>query len=139
MRLEDRPLSFCNITHHASVTQCLGSVGALPWYIGVARPSILKNEDEIDESKGVVRSPVGHFYIPPSPEDIQVFRVEGPTFLKFEVGTWHSGPYFKEKTMDFYNLELSDTNVSFYYMPLTIYAGPFFHWFALVSICSMNR
>ena len=41
-----------------------------------------------------------------------VFRVEGSKFLKLNRGTWHAGPLFKADTMDFYNLELSNTNVS---------------------------
>jgi hypothetical protein len=106
-------------------------VGALPWYIGVAKASILdENDEKVDQTKGAVKSPAGHYYIPPSPEDIQVFKVEGSAFLKFEVGTWHSGPYFKEKTMDFYNLELSDTNVS------SFPVGSVCHALASVSIMS---
>eukprot|EP00250_Pteridium_aquilinum_P013643 c21476_g1_i1 orf=80-652(+) len=116
MRLEHKPLTFNNITHHASVTQCLGSVGALPWYIGVAKPSIVEPSNHGSHKDGgpcnvAVRSHAGHYYIPPSPEEVQVFRVEGPQFLKFNVGTWHAGPLFKEQAIDFYNLELSDTNV----------------------------
>ena len=30
---------------------------------------------------------------------------------KLEVATWHAGPYFEHEFVDFYNLELSDTNV----------------------------
>ncbi|MEY2833387.1 MAG: hypothetical protein RLZZ574_2646, partial [Cyanobacteriota bacterium] len=32
-------------------------------------------------------------------------------FIKLEVGTWHAGPYFDHPAVDFYNLELSDTNI----------------------------
>ncbi|KAI5071938.1 hypothetical protein GOP47_0014189 [Adiantum capillus-veneris] len=112
MRLEKRPLKFSNITHHANVSQCLGSVGALPWYIGVAMPSIVRDDKSRDYEvvENSVQSKVGHYYVPPSPMEVKVFRVEGPHFLKFHVGTWHAGPLFKEQTMDFYNLELSDTN-----------------------------
>lgn len=136
MNLTGRALRFNSITHHASVTQCLGSVGGRPWYMGVERPSIVKTnesdgykEDSIhdaakdndgnensDESmnqfhKGkIVRSKAGHYYIPPAPEDVKVFRVQGSQFLKLNVGTWHAGPLFKDASMDFYNLELSDTN-----------------------------
>ena len=35
----------------------------------------------------------------------------GNCFIKLEVGTWHAGPYFEQDFVDFYNLELSDTNV----------------------------
>lgn len=136
MNLTGRALRFNSITHHASVTQCLGSVGGQQWYMGVARPSIVKiNESEgyksdsiQDDAKDndgndncddslkqfhqgkISRSKAGHYYIPPAPEDVKVFRVQGSQFLKLNVGTWHAGPLFKEVSMDFYNLELSDTN-----------------------------
>ena len=113
MHLKDRPLKFAVITHHASVTQCLGSIGGRIWYLGVAKPSIL-DSDEIKGEAGmnVVKSSCGHFYVPPAVEDVRIFRISGPKFLKLNRGTWHAGPFFKADTMDFYNLELSDTNVS---------------------------
>ncbi|XP_011102175.1 uncharacterized protein LOC105180210 [Sesamum indicum] len=112
MHLEDRPLKFSTITHHASVTQCLGSIGGHVWYLGVAKPSIL-DPIEIKGTVGadVVQSHCGHFYLPPAIDDVRVFRISGPKFLKLNRGTWHAGPLFLEKTMDFYNLELSNTNV----------------------------
>lgn len=114
MNLRDRKLRFSTITHHASVTQCLGSVGGGEWYLGVAKPSIVdpinvENEDE----NGLVKSSCGHYYKPPHPDEVRVFRVAGPKFLKLNAGTWHAGPLFKLTEMDFYNLELSNTNVSF--------------------------
>lgn len=117
MRLENRPLKFSNITHHASVTQCLGSIGGHVWYLGVAKPSIV-NSSEVkdDKSKMVVQSRSGHLYVPPAIEDIQVFKVSGSKFLKLNKGTWHAGPLFKADSMDFYNLELSDTNVSIFHL-----------------------
>ncbi|KAK9124349.1 hypothetical protein Sjap_013951 [Stephania japonica] len=108
MHLKDRDLKFSAITHHASVTQCLGSVGAHVWYLGVARASIV---DPSDGVKKVVKSKCGHFYVPPDPDVVRVFRVSGAKFVKLHVGTWHAGPLFKAESMDFYNLELSDTNV----------------------------
>ncbi|XP_042454834.1 uncharacterized protein LOC122038927 [Zingiber officinale] len=112
MKLEDQPLKFPSITHHASVTQCLGSIGGDEWYLGVAKPSVLK-ESEIGNEDG--RKPIkaccGHYYIPPNPNEVCVFRFSGSKFVKLNVGTWHAGPLFKKKSMDFYNLELSDTNV----------------------------
>ncbi|CAL9062608.1 unnamed protein product [Musa banksii] len=112
MHLEDRDLKFSKITHHASVTQCLGSVGGEDWYLGVAKASIL-NESEIinEDGQKPIQSCCGHYYMPPHPDDVCVFRISGPKFLKLNVGTWHAGPLFKKKTMDFYNLELSNTNV----------------------------
>jgi len=41
---------------------------------------------------------------PPSP-------IPGDCFIKLEVGTWHAGPLFDQPAIDFYNLELSDTNI----------------------------
>lgn len=118
MHLEERPLGFSTITHHASVTQCLGSIGGHVWYIGVAKLSIV-NSTEVKDNKGkkVVQSHCGHLYVPPAVEDVQVFKVSGPKFLKLNQGTWHAGPLFKADTMDFYNLELSNTNVSLFTRP----------------------
>ena len=39
------------------------------------------------------------------------FHIPGNCFIKLGVGTWHAGPYFDHETVEFYNLELSDTNV----------------------------
>lgn len=112
MHLEHFPLKFSRITHHARVTQCLGSIGGNVWYLGVAKPSIVdSNEIKDDLGKTVVKSCSGHFYVPPAIEDVQVFKVSGSKFLKLNRGTWHAGPLFKSDTMDFYNLELSNTNV----------------------------
>lgn len=41
MRLRDRKLGFDNITHHASVTQCLGAVGGGVWYLGLCAASVV--------------------------------------------------------------------------------------------------
>ncbi|KAL6010414.1 hypothetical protein ACLOJK_000846 [Asimina triloba] len=112
MNLQDRKLEFSTITHHASVTQCLGSIGGIEWFLGVAKASIL-DKDEVCTGTGskIVQSKCGHCYVPPAPSDVRVFRIVGPKFLKLNVGTWHAGPLFRAKTMDFYNLELSNTNV----------------------------
>ncbi|XBI20066.1 hypothetical protein VPH35_061445 [Triticum aestivum] len=111
MRLESRPLKFSSITHHASVTQCLGSIGGQDWYLGVAKPSILDGATEQSGGGTAVQSRAGHFYLPPDPSEVCVFRVSGPKFLKLHAGTWHAGPLFKADAVDFYNLELSNTNV----------------------------
>ncbi|KAL6578029.1 hypothetical protein OROMI_010357 [Orobanche minor] len=112
MHLEDRPLKFSSITHHARVTQCLGSIGGHVWYLGVAKPSIV-DPSEIKGTIGanIQQSHCGHFYLPPAVDDVRVFKISGPKFLKLNRGTWHAGPLFLEKTMDFLNLELSNTNV----------------------------
>ncbi|XP_051116338.1 uncharacterized protein LOC127241367 [Andrographis paniculata] len=109
MHIENRPLKFSTITHHASVTQCLGSIGGHTWYLGVAKPSIIDPTE--GKAANAVESHCGHYYSPPVVDEVQVFRVSGPKFLKLHRGTWHAGPLFVAKAMDFYNLELSNTNV----------------------------
>ncbi|KAG8501259.1 hypothetical protein CXB51_003392 [Gossypium anomalum] len=112
MNIQNRPLKFSTITHHASVTQCLGSIGGHVWYLGIAKPSLVDSE-EVKNEKGkiAVQSRCGHFYVPPAVDDVYVFRIAGPKFIKLNRGTWHAGPLFKADAMDFYNLELSNTNV----------------------------
>ncbi|KAG4151723.1 hypothetical protein ERO13_D04G083000v2 [Gossypium hirsutum] len=112
MNLQNRPLKFSTITHHASVTQCLGSIGGHVWYLGIAKPSLVDSE-EVKNEKGkiAVQSRCGHFYVPPAIDNVHVFRISGPKFIKLNRGTWHAGPLFKADAMDFYNLELSNTNV----------------------------
>jgi len=68
----------------------LGSLEGQDWLIAVAPPS--------DGYK-------------PSLEDVVAFRIPGNCFIKLEAGTWHAGPYFDADFVDFYNLELSNTNV----------------------------
>ncbi|KAF8062111.1 hypothetical protein HT031_004371 [Scenedesmus sp. PABB004] len=95
MRLPRRGLRFTRITYHARVTQCLGGLSPpAPWYIVVARPS-------------------GSVAAAPRSADLAAFKVPHGAFLKFAAGTWHAGPLFDgADAMDFYNLELSDTNVT---------------------------
>lgn len=46
-----------------------------------------------------------------SKDDIRVFKVPHGQFIKLHEGTWHAGPHFVGTPyMDFYNLELADTN-----------------------------
>ena len=59
-----------------------------------------------------VAAPSGSVDAFPAREDLAVFRVPSGTFIKLHAGTWHAGPLFATSpSMDFYNLELSDTNV----------------------------
>ena len=53
----------------------------------------------------------------PQPElaKMKAFRIAGDCFIKLNVGTWHAGPYFEHEVVDFYNLELSDTNIVDHY------------------------
>lgn len=90
MRLSDRGLKFHKITRHQQCTQCLGALEGKDWFMGVAPPS-----DAVQ----------------PDWEAIQIFRIPGNCFIKLNVGTWHAGPYFTHASVDFYNLELSDTNI----------------------------
>jgi len=48
----------------------------------------------------------------PGLEDIVAFRIPGNCFIKLHLGTWHAGPLFHAESIDFYNLELSDTNIN---------------------------
>jgi ureidoglycolate hydrolase len=91
MRLHKRGRKFNKITRHVQCTQCLGSLAGKDWLIAVAPPN--------------------HETEQPALEDIAAFRIPGDCFIKLEVGTWHAGPYFEHEFVDFYNLELSDTNV----------------------------
>jgi len=91
MRLHKRGRKFNKITRHVQCTQCLGSLAEKDWLIAVAPPN--------------------HETEQPALEDIAAFRIPGDCFIKLEVGTWHAGPYFEHEFVDFYNLELSDTNV----------------------------
>ena len=81
---------FHTITRHVKCTQCLGSLEGKDWLIAVAPAN--------DDAE-------------PKLEDIAAFRIPGNCFIKLELGTWHAGPYFDHEFVDFYNLELSDTNV----------------------------
>jgi ureidoglycolate hydrolase len=89
MRLKQRGRRFHNITRHQQCTQCLGSLAGKEWLIVVAPPI------ETDC---------------PAIADLTAFRIPGDCFIKLNLGTWHAGPYFDSDEVDFYNLELSDTN-----------------------------
>jgi len=90
MRLKQRGRQFHKITRHLLCTQCLGSLEGREWLIVVAPPGDTAS---------------------PAIADLTAFRIPGNCFIKLEIGTWHAGPYFDENVVDFYNLELSDTNI----------------------------
>ncbi len=90
MHLERRGRIFDKITRHNSCTQCLGSLNGKDWYLAVCPPSV-STEPDLNRLKA--------------------FHILGDCFIKLEVGTWHAGPYFDHEAVDFYNLELSDTNI----------------------------
>lgn len=89
MRLHWRGRQFHTITRHQRCTQCLGSLEGQDWLIAVAPPQSVAQ---------------------PNLNEIKAFRIPGNCFIKLNLGTWHAGPYFDQEIIDFYNLELSDTN-----------------------------
>lgn len=90
MRLQHRGRRFHAITRHRQCTQCLGSLEGKEWLIAVAPPAATAC---------------------PQIAELTAFRIPGNCFIKLDVGTWHAGPYFEGDMIDFYNLELSDTNL----------------------------
>lgn len=86
-------IKFHNFARHVKSTQCLGSLNGKEWFIAVAPPS---HPEQIDL------------------EQIAVFRISGNCFIKLDLGTWHAGPLFEDEFIDFYNLELHDTNINDY-------------------------
>jgi ureidoglycolate hydrolase len=91
MRLHQRGRRFAKITRHRQCTQCLGALASKSWLLAVAPAS---------EAEA------------PALDAIRAFQIPGDCFVKLEVGTWHAGPYFDHESVDFYNLELSDTNIT---------------------------
>jgi ureidoglycolate hydrolase len=91
MRLKDKGMKFSKITRHVQCTQCLGSLAGKDWFMAVCSPHNDMNEPVLAE--------------------LAAFRIPGNCFIKLNEGTWHAGPYFDHEFVDFYNLELSDTNV----------------------------
>jgi len=91
MRLHHKGRKFNKITRHVQCTQCLGSLEGKEWLLAVAPPSS-KPHPDLDQ--------------------LAAFRIPGNCFVKLHLGTWHAGPYFDADFVDFYNLELSDTNTN---------------------------
>ncbi|MCX7931718.1 MAG: ureidoglycolate lyase [Rhodovarius sp.] len=93
MRLSARPLLVRGITRHRQVTQCLASARGEEWFICLAPPG--DPDDDAAE---------------PELSAIRCFRIPGGVALALHRGSWHAGPYFTAPSMDFFNLELADTN-----------------------------
>ncbi|WP_427158150.1 ureidoglycolate lyase [Aliinostoc sp. HNIBRCY26] len=91
MNLQKRGRKFHKITRHVQCTQCLGSLEGKDWLMAVCPPY-----NDLGE---------------PVLAEIAAFRIPGNCFIKLNAGTWHAGPYFEHDFVDFYNLELADTNV----------------------------
>jgi len=89
MQLQRRGKQFHRITRHQLCTQCLGSLEGKTWLLAVAPPS--------EDSK-------------PNSQQLKAFQIPGNCFVKLHKGTWHAGPYFEDDVINFYNLELTDTN-----------------------------
>jgi len=90
MRSPYHGLSFTRITRHRLVTQCLAAREDKDWFIAVAPP--------------------GASATAPNPDSLHAFHVPGHMGIKLHRGTWHAGPFFKWDWVDFFNLELTDTN-----------------------------
>ncbi|WP_008313352.1 ureidoglycolate lyase [Leptolyngbya sp. PCC 6406] len=91
MQLTRKGRRFHTITRHQRCTQCLGALAGATWLLAVAAPG------EGEE---------------PDPNAIRAFQIPGDCFVKLHRGTWHAGPYFDAPVVNFYNLELSDTNLT---------------------------
>ncbi|MEO0825256.1 MAG: ureidoglycolate lyase [Cyanobacteria bacterium J06635_15] len=91
MQLQRMGRSFHKITRHQRCTQCLGAMAGQSWLMAVAPPGA---------------DPC------PQVDAIQAFTIPGNCFIKLAVGTWHAGPLFEQDQIDFFNLELSDTNIT---------------------------
>lgn len=92
MRLKRRPLLVRGITRHSRVTQCLAALGGREWFVCLAAPLDADAPEE------------------PDPSRIACFRIGGGVALALKRGAWHAGPYFEAESVDFLNLELTDTN-----------------------------
>ena len=93
MALTHRGEVATQITRHRRVTQCLATAGTEPWLIALAPPL------DTDDPQAV-----------PDLAAIKGFAVQPGTAIKLHAGTWHAGPFFAAERMNFFNLELSDTN-----------------------------
>jgi ureidoglycolate lyase len=93
MRLPRKGLQLRQITRHRQVTQCLASANGKAWFIAVAPPHRLDDADA-----------------EPALEDITGFMIPGGVAIKLHKGSWHAGPFFEDSGIDFFNLELADTN-----------------------------
>ena len=94
MRLRRRPAVVGSMTRHLNASQCLGSADAQPWWIAVASADVAP--EHLDRST------------------VQLVKVMPGEGVKLHPGTWHAGPFFADDTALFFNLELSDTNLTDY-------------------------
>ena len=92
MRLRRRPARVLSMTRHQRATQCLGSADAQPWWMVVAEPGLAGERLSLATTRLV--------------------KVEAGVAVKLHLGTWHAGPFFRASSALFFNLELSDTNLT---------------------------
>jgi ureidoglycolate lyase len=92
MRSPFHGMAFSQITRHRRVTQCLGARNDRDWYLAVA--------------------PAREDLSVPELDSITAFHIPGEIAIKLHRGTWHAGPFFTWDAVDFFNLELADTNVT---------------------------
>ena len=92
MRLRRRPAVLGSMTRHRHATQCLGSADAQPWWLAVASSEL--QAEQLDQTT------------------VQLVKVQPGEAVKLHQGTWHAGPFFLTPTALFFNLELSDTNLT---------------------------
>jgi ureidoglycolate hydrolase len=70
----------------------LSSADAQPWWLAVAAANL--QSEQLDHST------------------VKLVGVQPSEAVKLHQGTWHAGPFFLAATALFYNLELSDTNLT---------------------------
>ena len=90
MALTNRGLLVSSLNRHGAATQVLASANGESWLLAVAPP---------DDAATA-----------PDPEAIRAFTIPGGFGVLLHRGTWHAGPYFEPAAMNFFNLELDDTN-----------------------------
>jgi ureidoglycolate hydrolase len=90
MRSPFHGTTFNRMTRHVRVTQCLGARDSRDWFIALAPADPARSEPDSDA--------------------IRAFSIPGDTAIKLHRGTWHAGPFFTWEWIDFYNLEMVDTN-----------------------------
>jgi len=109
MRLPERGRAFSRITHHARVTQCLGSVQpGVRWYLCVAEATVTAATATAAAAAAATataataatggQGPAPAAAVPgapfPRPGDITAFRIPHGVLVQLRAGTWHAGPLF---------------------------------------------
>ena len=92
MRLRSRPAVLTGMTRHRRATQCLGSADGQPWWLAIAAPDV--KPEQLNRST------------------VQLVKMQQGEALQLHQNTWHAGPYFLTKSALFFNLELTDTNLT---------------------------